>query len=143
LTPTSPLPASTICTVNVDHSQAQDTFGTHLASDYIFSFTVDTPPAVTTTTPADAATLVPLASAITVNFNKSVTATSAFAVACPSGTPIVFNTSASPAGSYTLTPTSNLPADTTCTVTVSASGIKDASNTHLVSDYVFSFHTVL
>jgi methionine-rich copper-binding protein CopC len=143
LTPTSALPASTVCTVTVHHTQITDASSTTLAADYTFSFTVDTPPTVTSTVPTNGATMVPLASTITINFSKSVTATSAFSLECPVGTPISFNTSASPANSYTLTPTSNLPPDTTCTVTVHASGIKDASNTNMVTDYTFTFHTVL
>ncbi len=143
LTPGSPLPGSTVCTIVIDHTKITDASSTGMASDYTFSFTTDTPPAVTTTSPTNGATGVSLASTITVNFSKSVSNSSSFSLECPSGTAISFNTSASPANSYTLTPTSNLPADTICTLTVSASGISDASSTNMTSDYTFSFHTEL
>jgi len=144
LTPTSSLPAGTICTVVVHHTQITDASSTTMTADYTFSFTVDTPPAVTSTSPVDTATNVPLNTTITVNFSKSVSATtSSFTLECPTGTPISYSLSSSPASSYTLTPTANLPADTVCTVTVVANQVSDASSTNMVSNYVFSFHTEL
>jgi hypothetical protein len=101
---------------------------------------------VTGTTPASNATNVPLASTIVINFNESVNAgASAFGIACPTGTPQAFNVSASPASSFTLTPVSPLPANTTCTVTVTATQITDADPNdppdQMTADVTFSFTT--
>ena len=145
LTPNASLPAGTVCTVTVVHTQVTDDSITKMASDYVFSFTVDVPPTVTSTVPANSAINVPLASTITVNFSEPVNATtSSFKLECPTGTPESFSLSSSPASTFTLTPTSNLPPDTTCTVTVVAANVTDVdAGTHPVSDYVFSFHTQL
>ena len=105
----------------------------------------DNAPAVTTTTPINGASNVPISSTIVINFNESVTAAAgAFALQCPAGAPQTFSTSASPASSFTLTP-AGLPANTTCTLTVTAGGITDADSNdppdQMVSDVVFSFTT--
>ncbi|MFZ2362564.1 MAG: ExeM/NucH family extracellular endonuclease [Anaerolineae bacterium] len=109
----------------------------------------DTPPTVTSTTPANGATSVPLNSNITVNFSESVNVgASAFTVQCPTGTPVTFtSTPALPAAgvtSVTLDPASDLPADTICTVTVLASQVTDNDGTAdpMAADVVFSFRTV-
>ena len=146
LTPSANLPAGTVCTVTVDHTQVTDTdAGTGMTSDYVFSFTVDVPPSVTSTNPTNSAINVPLASTITVTFSESVNATtSSFKLECPTGTPKSFSLSSSPATTFTLTPSANLPIDTICTVTVLASQIADVdAGSHLTADFVFSFHTVI
>ena len=87
----------------------------------------DSAPTVGATAPANAATNVPVDSAIVINFSESVNATaSAFALECPSGAPQLFAQTASPASVFTLTPAADLPYSTTCTVTVTAAGITDA-----------------
>ena len=106
----------------------------------------DSAPAVTGTTPADSAVNVPVASAIVINFSESVTATAtAFSIQCPAGSPRAFSQSASPAGSFTLTPASPLPAATTCTVGVAAGEITDTDANDppdsMVGDFTFSFTT--
>jgi endonuclease G len=106
----------------------------------------DNAPTVTGTTPADTAINVPVASTIAITFSESVTATaSAFSIQCPLGVPQSFSQSASPASSFTLTPASPLPANTTCTVTVTASQITDADLTdppnQMPGDFTFSFTT--
>jgi endonuclease G len=106
----------------------------------------DTAPTVTTTAPAHAATNVAVGSPVVINFSETVNATaSAFALQCPSGAPQTFTPSASPAGTFTLTPASNLPYNTVCTVTVSASQITDADANdppdQMDSDFTFSFLT--
>ena len=106
----------------------------------------DNAPAVTNTTPANTATNVPVASTIAITFSESVTATaSAFSIQCPLGVPQSFSQSASPASSFTLTPASPLPANTTCTVTVTASEVTDADLSdppnQMTGDVTFSFTT--
>src|SRR5205085_1691472 len=79
LDPTSDLPEGTICSVKVIANQISDVDSVdppdHMAADYTFSFTTDSAPAVTTTTPADSATDVDPAADITVNFNEAVDVT--------------------------------------------------------------------
>jgi uncharacterized repeat protein (TIGR01451 family) len=105
---------------------------------------VDAGPAVTTTSPVNGATSVAQNSNITVNFTEPVNATTgSFSVQCPTGSPQTFTLSASPSASFTLDPTADLPAGTTCTVTVFAAGITDADNfdppDNMAADYTFSF----
>ena len=70
----------------------------------------DSAPAVGATTPANAATNVPVDSAIVINFNESVNATAgAFALECPAGAAQPFAQTASPASVFTLTPAADLP----------------------------------
>ncbi|HEX5705874.1 MAG TPA: Ig-like domain-containing protein [Pyrinomonadaceae bacterium] len=105
---------------------------------------VDAGPAVTTTSPVDGATGIAQNSNITVNFTEPVNATTgSFSVQCPTGSPQTFTLSASPAASFTLDPTADLPAGTTCTVTVFANQITDADAfdppDQMAADHTFSF----
>ncbi len=105
---------------------------------------VDEGPAVTTTTPANGANNVPTNTNITVNFSEPVNATtSSFVIECPTGSPQAYTLSASPAAAFTLDPVADLPAGTTCTVTVVASQISDADAfdppDQMAANYVFSF----
>jgi hypothetical protein len=80
---------------------------------------------------------------VTVNFNEQVNAVgNAFTLECPTGTPKTFTVMpVPPASSYTLTPDSNLPAGTVCTVTVKAAQVTDNFGFHPSADYTFSFTT--
>jgi endonuclease G len=84
----------------------------------------DSAPAVTNIAPANGAINVPVASTIGVTLTESVTATDAFTLIC-GGVPQSVAVTASPASSFTLTPSAPLPYSATCTVTVSAAGISD------------------
>ena len=154
LTPSSPLPAGTACAVKVTATEVTDNDPTDppdtMASDYTFSFTTasaaDTAPAVTGASPANGAPNVPVNSSIVIIFNESVTASSsAFSIQCPAGVQQFFAQTASPATTYTLTPSSSLPYSTTCTVSVTADQISDADTNDppdgLTSDATFSFTT--
>ena len=105
------------------------------------SFTVDTPPTVTSTNPANGATSVPVASTISITFSKPVTVTgSAFMLSCsPGSAPSFTVTPASPATTYVLHPSANLPFDSSCTVTVVASQVTDAAGRNMTSNSMFSF----
>jgi endonuclease G len=153
LTPTSPLPAGTTCAVKVTANQVTDTDTTdppdEMVSDFSFSFTtvspIDAAPSVVSATP-NGTSNVPVSSTIVVNFSESVTASaSAFSIQCPAGVPQSFGQSASPATTFTLTPSSSLPYSTTCTVSVAADQIFDTDSNdppdHLASDATFSFTT--
>src|SRR5205823_3183618 len=87
LDPTSDLPEGTVCSVKVIASGISDVDTVdppdNMAADYNFSFTTDSAPAVTTTTPADGATNVDPTGNITVNFNENVdVTTSSFTINC-------------------------------------------------------------
>lgn len=150
LNPTADLPYSTACAVTVTGNQVADSDGspTAMASDYTFSFTTASPlddaPAVTTTTPANLADDVAVSSNIVINFTESVAATAtAFVLDCDG--PQTFVQSASPAGSFILNPSSDLPYDTTCNVSVAADQIADDDTNdppdQMASNVGFSFTT--
>lgn len=106
----------------------------------------DTAPSVSSTTPASGATNVPINSTIIINFSESVTASaSAFSLECPAGSPRTFTQTASPATTFTLTPSSPLPISTTCAVKVTGSQVTDTDPTDppdtMASDYNFTFST--
>jgi hypothetical protein len=90
---------------------------------------------------------VALASSIYVNFSEAVTAPSAavFNLECPVGWPIGFYFIGSGSTVFTIVPTGNLPAGTTCTVTVYASEVSDADlidpPDSPATDYSFTFQT--
>ena len=154
LTPSSPLPVGATCVVKVTAAEVTDTDPADppdtMASDYIFSFTTanpaDTAPSLTGTTPANGALNVPVNSSIVLNFSESVTASAfAFSIECPAAVPQSFGQSATPATTVTLTPSSPLPASTTCTVSVTANQISDTDTNDppdgLTSNASFSFTT--
>jgi hypothetical protein len=106
----------------------------------------DTAPSANSFSPGDGDTNVAVNTNITVGFSESVSASSsALTLECPVGTPKAFTQSASPATSFTLTPSSNLPYSTTCKVTVVASGISDTDTVdppdHPAANTSFSFTT--
>ncbi len=142
LTPTANLPGGAVCTLTVVANQVTNSFGQNMAANFTSTFTVDTPPTVTSTTPANGAGGVAVTATVTINFSKSVTVTgSAFTLQCPTGTPVTFTvTPASPAASYVLHPTANLPAGVTCTGTVVANQVTDAVGTQMAANYVFTFN---
>jgi endonuclease G len=153
LTPSSPLPYNTICTVTVAADQITDTDlnpPDQMAANFVFSFEtanpVDDAPTVSSTTPANSTNNVAVGSHVVINFSESVDATgSAFALECPMGVAQAFTRSATPASSVTLTPTSALPYSTTCTVTVTAGQITDTDANDppdkMASDFSFAFTT--
>src|SRR5947207_2383240 len=106
----------------------------------------DQAPSVFSTSPANGATNVAVNTNITLNFSEPVTfSTSSFTLQCPSGTPKTFSVSGPGTSTITLDPNSDLPASTTCTVTVLASGITDVDSgdppDNLAANYVFGFTT--
>src|SRR6185312_6624492 len=97
----------------------------NMSADYSFSFTTDTPPEVTTTTPDDGATNVDPSADITVNFNEPVdVTTSSFTIGCPGAQ--TFSVSGSGTNTITLNPDSDLPSTANCTVTAVAANISDS-----------------
>src|SRR5205085_138114 len=151
LDPNADLPSTANCTVtavaaNISDSDTGDP-PNHPAANTSFSFTTqDAAPSVSSTTPADGATDVARDTTIQITFSESVSATNnAFSIECPTGTTEAFSQTSSPATSFTLTPTTNLPAGTVCTITVHKDEISDTDlidpPDHMAADYTFSFTT--
>lgn len=108
------------------------------------TFLVYVLPTVVSSVPANGATLVQPATAITVNFSEPVNATaSAFALECPVAMPRAFTIApVTAAASFTLTPVANMPAGTVCRVTVSAALVTDVdTGQNMASNFVFNFTT--
>jgi DNA/RNA endonuclease G (NUC1) len=106
----------------------------------------DSAPSVSSTTPANGANTVSVDSTIVITFGESVTASAtAFSLECPDGAARPFTQTSSPATTFTLTPSSLLPAGTTCVVTVTATEVTDSDSTDppdtMAADYAFSFTT--
>ncbi len=151
LDPTVTLPGGVTCTVTVVANQVTDTDSFDppdtMAANYVFSFTVDSAPSVTTTSPVNGATNVAANANIIVNFSESVNVTaSAFTLECPVGTPTAFTLTPAvpgPASSYTLNPNADLPFGVTCTVTVVAAQVTDNDANdppdNMVANFVFTF----
>jgi predicted extracellular nuclease len=106
--------------------------------------TTDVAPTVTDTNPSDGATNVPVSSNISVTFSESVdVAADAISVECPVGTLVASNSAASDVTSVTIDPASDLPANTTCVISISASDVTDNDGTpdSLIGTTSFSFTT--
>lgn len=143
LTPTGALPSGVLCTVTVVANQVTDSAAQNPAANFVFSFTVNSRPTVTSTVPANGATGIALVPGVAINFSESVNATLAsFTLACPVGSPQAFTITSSPAASFTLTPSAPLPVGTACTVTVVAAQVTDAdASQNMAANFVFTFTT--
>lgn len=103
----------------------------------------DAAPTVSSTTPADNATEVAVDSSITITFSEPVTVTDPwFGIACTTSGAVTAAVSGGPT-SYTLDPTSDLALSEICTVTVTAAQVvdQDGAPNALTADYVFDFST--
>src|SRR6266550_1066946 len=88
LDPTADLPQGTTCAVKVIANSVSDVDSNdppdHPAADYNFSFTTDSAPTVSSTSPANGATGVNASNNITVTFSEPVNASgSSFTIECP------------------------------------------------------------
>ncbi len=107
----------------------------------------DTAPTVTSTTPANNATNVPFDSNLTVTFSEPVNVTAtAFTLECPVGTPITLNnTTTSPATTFTLHPTPQMPLSTACKFVIHGAGVTDSDTVDppdaMTSDVTVNFTT--
>src|SRR5258705_232436 len=117
----------------------------NMAANFVFSFTIDQAPAVTTTVPTNGVIDVLKTSNIVINFNENVNAnTSSFTIACPApGNLRAFTVLGSGTNAITLDPTADLPQGVICTATVIANQISDTDSgdppDNMVADFVFSF----
>ena len=152
LTPSAALPEATTCAVTVVGASVSDVDAIDppdtMNADYNFSFTTDSAPTVSGVTPLNGATNVSITTTVTIGFSERIDAASgAFALACPSGTPRAFTTSAAGnVASITLTPSAPLPVNTLCAVTIVAAKITDYDTGDapdaMAADYSFGFTTV-
>lgn len=145
LTPAPAFAANESCTWTTLAAGVVDRDGSPdaLAADYVVTFTTadpaNTPPTVLSTTPADGAANVALASDVRVTFSEAVTTTSgAFALACDA-TPVTLAETGS-GDSRTLTPDTVLPAGATCTFTIDADGVRNIGGVAMAADYTVTFH---
>ena len=118
-------------------SSRTQTFGT-CNSGQSFS-TPNTPPSVTSTTPANGATSVPAASDLSVTFSESVTAgAGAFTLSCASSGNVAVSYPSS-GTSFTVAPSKVLAAGESCTFTVVANAITDAGGAKPAANTVVGF----
>lgn len=118
-----------------------------LAFDYLVvsgDFGVDSPPAVTTTIPADGAVGVAENATVTINFSEDINATSsAVTMGCGTSGSIAFASGlpASAVSQLVLTPSATLVDGETCDVSVVATEITDIDGTpdNMAINYDFSF----
>lgn len=108
----------------------------------------DTAPSVASTTPANAATGIAIASPVTVVFGEQVNvAAGAVSVECPAGTTVASNPAALVnVDRVTLSPAPVWPVNTTCRVAVTSSGVTDVDVTDppdsMAANYVGTFSTI-
>jgi hypothetical protein len=154
LTPSSALAGSTVYTVTITGgaSGVKDLAGNALASNYSWSFTTvavdNTPPTVTSVSPANGATGVSTGTTVTATFSEAINAStvtgSTFQLRDASNNLVGASVSTS-GNQITLTPSSALAGSTVYTVTITggASGVKDLAGNALASNYSWSFTTVV
>ncbi len=145
------LPANTTCRATIT-TGVKDVAGNALATTFSWTFT--TGAALDTTAPTVSSTF-PLANAGSVAFNTLVTATfseamdpltitlapSNMRLACPTGTAVTGTVGYAVNGNVaTFTPSSNLPASTTCTATITT-GVKDVAGNAMASTFTWNFST--
>ncbi len=136
-----------LCTVTIDHTKVtdRDTTPAQMASDYVFNFTTvfDPAPAVNSVAPLNAATNVPLASNLTVNFSEAVDVASGwYGITCASSGAHTAVVSGGPTA-FTLDPVADFVYGEVCTVTLDASKITDQDTADpydaMASNYSWSF----
>jgi len=144
--PSSNLAASAAHTATIT-TGAKDPAGNALAANFVWSFTTGalpdtTPPLVTFTSPASAATGVPINTKILVTFSETMDpltiTTSTFTL--KQGTTPVSGTVTSASRTATFNPVSNLAASTVYTATITT-GAKDPAGNALAANFVWSFTT--
>jgi hypothetical protein len=123
---TAPLPSGA-CTLTVPASSVSDLDGTpnNPVANYIATFTVDSPPTVTST-PATGAQVLNNAP-ITVIFSEAVNVSAGITLTCGGGNLLTGGTTGNNVGALSLQYTAPLPAGQ-CTLTVPASSVSDVDS---------------
>lgn len=146
LIPSAPLSYGATYTATIT-TGVKDVAGNAMSANYTWSFTTQnapdtTPPVLSTTTPSNGATNIPIDTPITIVFNEAIDSSSftpsAFLLTGGGiSIPYTINISGSQA---TITPTANLATNTTYTATVTTS-VKDLAGNPLASNYTWTFTT--
>jgi len=135
------------CTVTVAAAEITDADAfdppDNMAADYVFTFTLDAAPAVSSTTPANAATDISAGADVTVTFTEPVTAAAgSFTISCATSGAHTFALTGGPT-TWTLNPDANFSSGELCTVTVLAAGVADTDANdppdNMLANHVFTF----
>lgn len=146
---TSPLANSTNYTATIT-TGVKDVSGNALAANKVWAFTTvpdNTPPIVSSTTPANGATNVAISTTVTATFSEAMDATTisgtTFTLKTTVGATTVAGTVSYNAGTRTatFTPTSPLANNTSYTATITT-GVKDAAGNAMVANKVWAFTTI-
>lgn len=146
-TPSTNLEYNTTYTARVTtKAQAANWAGTTLDNDYTWSFTTTEdaePPMVSSTSPANGASAVAIASAITATFSETMQSSTinANTFTVSNGSDTVSGTVSYSDKIATFTPSGNLTNSTTYTAKIT-SGVMDAAGNMMAADYTWSFTTV-
>jgi large repetitive protein len=130
-TPSAALTPGASCTATAVAAQIGDSDSIdppqNPIADTVLLFSVDLPPSVQSTLPANGAINVGIANNLTVTFSEAVNfAAGAFTLECPAASPIPFTVSGSGTNTATIDPTpATLPINTLCVFTVDAAQITD------------------
>ena len=141
--PANDLAGNTVYSITIPVSAVKDMSNNSLAAQYTLSFTTQndtTPPAVSSTDPANNAVDVAKEKTITITFSESILAGTAYetiAVKDTSSTAISLSKSIKDKV-LTLDPTKDLTLGMKYTVTIPASGVKDSSGNALAAAYSYS-----
>ena len=139
--PTTPLDENKIYTCTITKG-AENTVGTELASDYVWTFTTGLRPIVVSTDPANNAIGVAFNKAISATFNMPMNALTLTATTftVKQGATTIVGTISYTGSTVTFTPSLPLTGNTiyTCTITTDA---KNLAGTALANNYVWTFTT--
>jgi len=143
-TPTAILATSTLYMATIT-TGAKDPTGAALAANFVWTFTTAAPPTVVSTIPVNAATAVPVNTAISATFSEAmnpatITATT-FTLAGPGATSIGGMVSYS-GSTATFTPSTDLATGVLFTATITT-GAKDPAGVGLTANYVWTFTSAL
>lgn len=142
-TPSSVLSYGTLYTLTIT-TGATNLGGTHLLSNYVWTFTTITPPpAVVSTVPTNGATNVPVGQVLSATFSEAMNASSitgsTFTLSSPGG-PVAGAVTYSGV-TATFTPAASLANNTVYTATITT-GATSAAGIPLPSNYVWTFTTI-
>ena len=122
---------------------AKDPTGNAQAANYVWTFTIDVSPTVTSTTPANGAVAVALNTTVTATFSRAMDpttiTTTTFTLTGPGVTPVAGAVTYT-GTTATFTPAAILAAGTLYTATITT-GAKDPTGSALAANYVWTFTT--
>ena len=143
--------AGDTCTVTVTAASITDIDAIDppdaMVTNFVSTYTIDSAPAVTSTTPINGASNVATNSTITVNFSEPVNVTvGGFALSCSSGPAITLTPATLTNGiSVVLSPSPALPPTATCTLTVNAANVTDVDTAdapdNMAANFIATFST--